>query len=160
MIMFFVLIGIFILGDGHAWAQDQQSRLAGDVVSVMKQSLKLTEEQAREVQPVIEEELKQIQLIKSAKMDPATQARRLVEVQEEQESQLRNYLTDDQLTQWKNLMSQVPQRKEKQLDKALDKVRTSPDAEKRPSAHDGVLSGQDDGILQSGPSNSIKSGVY
>ena len=154
-----VFITTLLLSPCAGLAQNQGNVSATNIVAAMVSSLKLTIEQVREVTPVVTEWVKEAQVIKTKAISLDEQKRQLVSLQEDMESQLGHYLSEQQLIQWHNLITQTPYQKEKQRDEQPDKMKI-PSSDKKVSSDDRNLSTQDDGVLQSGPATSNKGGVY
>ncbi len=146
-----ILVALVAVG-GRAGAQEERGTTAADIVSSMRQVLKLSAEQARQIKGVIEEELRQVRMIRAEGLSEEKQNRRIMEVRREQEAQLKNYLTEEQLAQWLSLKVQA----------------ASPDASRKGEKPAGQATSEGtaqpaantDGVLQSTPSTRLKSGVY
>ena len=96
---------------GIAFAQqEKQSPSAGEIVAKMKQNLNLTDDQANQITPVIEENIQQRQtIIEQAKgqgTDRDAMKGQMAALRESMESKLAQYLTPEQLEKWKTSMQQ------------------------------------------------------
>lgn len=109
-----ILIGVLFLAMGITFAQQggqpPSPPLASDIVSRMKEDLNLTEEQMSQIMPIIQDELSQMQSFMEQGASPDTVRSKMDELRQSTESKLSQYLTQDQLTQWKNKQQQPPQK--------------------------------------------------
>ena len=89
---------------GHA--QGYQAPSAEDIIKKMKEQINLTDEQANQVKPIIESDIQQQQAIrdqaKSQGTDRETVKTQLQALRNDTESKLSQYLSQDQMTQWKD----------------------------------------------------------
>jgi len=104
-----ILIGVLFIIASIMFAQ--QGKLpsppsASDIVAKMKQELNLNDEQVSQITPVIQSEIQQMQALmeqaKSQGADRDAVIKQMEALRESEESELSQYLTQDQLTQWKN----------------------------------------------------------
>jgi Spy/CpxP family protein refolding chaperone len=79
-----------------------------DIVSRMQEELSLTDEQVTQITPIIQDELSQMQAFMEQGVSLDTGKSKMEALRESTESKLSQYLTPDQLTQWKSRKQQPP----------------------------------------------------
>ncbi len=100
-----ILIVIFSMAvSGHAQGYQQPS--ADDIIKKMKEQINLTDQEAGQVKPILESEVQQQQAIRAQaenqEIDQETMRTQLRELRADTESQLSRYLSEEQMTQWKD----------------------------------------------------------
>ena len=100
-----ILIVIFSMAvSGHAQGYQQPS--ADDIIKKMKEQIDLTDQEASQVKPIIESDIQQKQAIKDQAnnqgTDQETVKTQLRQLRNDTESQLSRYLSQEQMTQWKD----------------------------------------------------------
>jgi len=112
-----ILIGGIFIIVSLTFAQEGQPPSppsASDIVAKMKQELNLSDEQASQVIPVIQEEIQEMQTIMEQARNQGVSREAMLSQMESlhknTESKLSQYLTEDQLTQWKNRRQQPSRR--------------------------------------------------
>ena len=107
-----VMLAVLLFTAGLSSAQQQgqppSPPSASDMVSKMKQELNLTDEQVSQVTPIIQEEVNQMQSLMSQVADRDAVKSQIDALHQSTEAKLAQYLTPDQLTQWKS-RKQPPQ---------------------------------------------------
>lgn len=108
-----MILGVLFVTAGISVAQQEQSPLpsvqhekssASDIVAKMKEKLNLTDEQVSQITLIIQNEIEQRQVIMKQNNSQMEALRK------DTESKLSQYLTPDQLAQWKNNQRQhLPQ---------------------------------------------------
>lgn len=108
-----IMLGVlfFMAGIGFAQPEDQppQAPSASDMISRMQQELNLTEEQVAQITPVIEDEINQMQSLMSQGGDRDASKVQMDTLRQATETKLAQYLTPEQLVQWKSKQQQPPQ---------------------------------------------------
>lgn len=107
-----ILAAVVLIFSGIAYARQGQPPSppsATDIVDRMQQDLDLTDEQVRQITPIIEDEVKQMQAI--MRQGPDGDRSKMEKLHEETESKLSQYLTEEQLAKWKNQRRRPPQGK-------------------------------------------------
>jgi hypothetical protein len=109
------VIGLFFVG-GSAFAQGRPGfgggkmpspPSASEIVSQMKETLNLTDEQVTQVTTIIQEQMSQMEsLIKSG--NPESNRGKMESIRQQTEEKLSKVLTSEQLTKWKNSRPQGP----------------------------------------------------
>ncbi|MFH0753554.1 MAG: hypothetical protein V2A70_03195 [Candidatus Omnitrophota bacterium] len=130
-----------------------------EIVLSMKELLKLSDAQVRSVTAVLNDGFNQIQLVKAQNLMPDVLERRIKTIQQDQDSQLSNYLSDEQLRQWKNVMSAALQQVGKQLKNNSSAHEMQADGVSKSNFMDNK-SLNDHGVLQSGSPKTAQGGVY
>ena len=106
---FIVLFGVLFIAAGVAFAQQGSQPpsppSANDIISRMKEELNLTDEQVTQITPIIQDELGQIQAFREQGVSPDMAKIKMDELRQSMELKFAQYLTQDQLTQWKNKQS-------------------------------------------------------
>lgn len=99
-----VIMPLFIVTNS-TFAQSQGPS-ADDIVAKMKQELKLSDDQVNQIKPIIENEIQQRQQIKEQAKAQGIGRQAIKEqmqaLRQDMESKLSQYLSPDQITQWKN----------------------------------------------------------
>ncbi len=153
----FVLLVVLFMMPWSALAQERGGPSVAMIVSTMKQSLQLKDEQVKGITPIITEFLKQMQSIKEERISQNDQEKQITQLKEDLRSKLERYLTKEQLEQWHNITIQTSQKEGKYGQ--VNKIKESSNS-KDPPSNEGNLSTKDDGVLQSNSSNAGKGGVY
>lgn len=112
-----VLIGVLFVMTGTVFAQPQgqppSPPSASDIAASMKQELGLSDDQVDKVASVIQKQIQQMQAVmeqaRDQKLSPDAMMSQMEAVRKNIESELAQYLTQEQLTQWKNKQQQPPQ---------------------------------------------------
>lgn len=160
-VLFMLLVSSSMAISGVLAEEKQDSVAINEIVASMKQLLKLTEPQVRAVTSVLSEQFKRIQDVRAQHLSPDLSQQRIKSIQKDQESQLSNYLSDEQLTQWKSVMSQALQQGIRSP--KGNTVASSGKLDKSPKnfmPQEGPAATNDSGVLQSGVSRSAKGGIY
>ena len=100
-----ILIVMFsVAASGHAQGYQQPS--ADDLIKKMKEQINLTDQEASKVKPILESDIQQRQAIRdqaeNQEIDQETMRTQLRELRNDTESQLSRYLSEEQMTQWKD----------------------------------------------------------
>ena len=82
-----------------------------NIIAKMQQDLNLSDEQVRQITPIMQNAIQQRRAIRSQGLDQDTVRTQMQEVQQSTESKLSQYLTQDQLTLWKKIRPQPPSQK-------------------------------------------------
>ena len=136
-------------------SQDDQA-VAG-IVAVMARDLKLTDAQIKQVASVVKEYFRRVEEAKAEGIVGAGLQREIKVLREEMDMDLEHYLTDGQMTLWRHPTAQA---KESAGNVAGDRDSVL-SGYKRGSSSTGSRSLRDNGVLQSGSTNSTKtSGVW
>jgi len=111
-----VAAGILFVSCGVSFAQQGGGKKpssppsASDMVSKMKEELGLSDEQASQITPIIEEEISQMKELMGSVTDRESARDKMDALHQDTESRLSQYLTADQLAEWKSKQKQPPQR--------------------------------------------------
>ena len=154
-----IVIGILFIGPYSGAYQEQSNVSATNIIAAMIKPLKLKVSQVKEISPVISDWVKQAQSVKAGKLSLEEQQRQLTSLQEDMEAQLAHYLSEDQLTRWHAMIAKAPSHLDKPGGGHSGSGKGSSGEQKFTSENE-QLSTNSDGVLQSGPSNSVKDGVY
>jgi hypothetical protein len=107
-----IFVALFFVAE-IAFAQQERERpsapSASDIVSKMKEELNLTEEQIAQITPVIEDEVNQGQSLIGQGGDRDAVKTKMDVLRQATEEKLAQYLTQDQLAQWKSKQQQPPE---------------------------------------------------
>jgi regulatory protein YycI of two-component signal transduction system YycFG len=99
-----VIMSLFIVTNS-AFAQSQESS-SDYIVAKMKRELKLSDEQVKQIKPIIENEIQQRQQIKEQAraqgIDRQAIKEQMQALRKDTESRLAQYFTQDQMAQWEN----------------------------------------------------------
>lgn len=108
--VFVFLFGFFFLlacGAGFSQNREKGERpeppSAGQIVSRMKQDLNLTEEQVRQVTPVIQDEIARTRGIMTQTKDREQAREQSRALRKDTEAKLSQYLTEEQMAGWRNI---------------------------------------------------------
>lgn len=96
----FCFVGISFAQPGHPPVPPS----ASDIVAKMQKELDLTGEQVKNITPIIESEIKQMQAIMAQKADRDQMKNKMEALHKETETQLSHYLSPEQLAKWKSRM--------------------------------------------------------
>ncbi len=149
--MFVYLILVFFVVFIPNLSAQEESLSAVDILKIMRQELKLNDEQVKQITPIIKDEIKQITDLQARNLDRAVMKTKMSSLLKETQSQLSNYLTQEQLSRWN---SEDPLFVEKKDDKkALPKesIQKSVNAPTPSVDTESVLTA--DGVLESGKSS-------
>jgi len=110
--IYVILLGVLFVVTGIAFAQQggepPAPPSASDMVAKMKQELNLTDTQVNQITPVIQDEVNQMQALMGQGTDRDAVKTQMEALRQSTESKLSQYLTENQLAQWKN-KQQPPQ---------------------------------------------------
>ncbi|MBF0486261.1 MAG: hypothetical protein HQL16_07095 [Candidatus Omnitrophica bacterium] len=108
MVLVRVVIVLLLMAclTGNIVAQESPEPTTDSIVLVMKKALQLNDGQTREVKAAVEEQLRQIRQLKSERLDAESMKRQMAILGEDFNSKLENYLTPEQMRQWKTKPSQ------------------------------------------------------
>ena len=113
MVVLFVATGVVLAGQPGGQRPSPPS--ASDIVVKMKQELNLSDEQVSQITPIFQDEIQQMQAImeqsRSQGADRDAVKSQMDALRQSTELKLSQYLTPDQLIQWKNMQQQPPQQK-------------------------------------------------
>ncbi|MFA4988347.1 MAG: hypothetical protein WC572_01965 [Candidatus Omnitrophota bacterium] len=110
--VYLIAAGMLLVSWGAVFAQ-QGGRppappSAKDIVSKMEKELDLSEEQVKQVTRIMEEEMEQAGKIMSSAVDLDSARVKMDALRQDTESKLSQYLTGNQMEQWKNREGQQP----------------------------------------------------
>ena len=101
-----VMLAVLLFTAGLSFAQQQgqppSPPSASDMVSRMKQELNLTDEQVSQITPIIQDDVSQMQSLMNQGLDRDAAKSQIDTLHQSTELELSQYLTPDQLTQWKS----------------------------------------------------------
>ncbi|MFA5114952.1 MAG: hypothetical protein WC469_02655 [Candidatus Omnitrophota bacterium] len=113
--VFALLIAGLLMAPAVALAESTEKPPAppsGDeIVSKMEQQLNLSEEQVSQIKAVIEDNIAKVQEVIKKNLDTKSFRDQTIELQKDMEVKISQYLTADQLIQWKNRKQGRPERR-------------------------------------------------
>jgi predicted RND superfamily exporter protein len=101
--MLFIMTGLTLAQHGE---QPPSPPSANDIMTKMKQELKLSDEQVSQITPIIKNEIEQMQALMSQGTDRDAGRSQMEALRKSTESKLSQYLTQEQITLWKNKQNQ------------------------------------------------------
>jgi hypothetical protein len=149
----FILLAAMFVAMGNGFAGEQEDQVVIGIVSLMKQVLKLTDAQVKQVIPVVQDFTQQALLFKADGVVGEALQSKMESLHNDMDLNLANYLTKEQMTMWK---SQGEQFKGSSDKTALGNSGARSGDKKDPSATES-RSQNDNGVLVSGSSDKIKS---
>ncbi len=110
--VYLIAAGMLLVSWGVVFAQQGGRPLAQpsakDIVSKMEKELDLSDEQVKQVTRIMEEEMEQAGKIMSSAADLDSARIKMDALRQDTESKLSQYLTGNQMEQWKNREGQQP----------------------------------------------------
>lgn len=88
--------------------QEEQPPSVETIIARMKQDLNLSDEQVLQITPIMQDNIRQRREIRSQGLDEDTIKTQIQAVRQSTESKLSQYLTEDQLKQWRKTRPPLP----------------------------------------------------
>ncbi|MBF0483392.1 MAG: hypothetical protein HQL25_01685 [Candidatus Omnitrophica bacterium] len=141
-----------------AFGQTKSTLSINDIITQLKQDLRLSDDQAAEITPVLSDHLAQIQEIRAQNLEPDAQIKSINSIFNNMRSQLAQYLNAEQLNNWNNKFMSIfkkgdqPSNTEKNA-KSNNQEKPNFHGQKNSSDPKNELTTENDEVLQSIPNN-------
>ena len=108
------LIFILLLMPCEGWSDEQGDAAIINSITMLAKSLKFSDEQLKQIVPVLTIEMRQIQSLSTKNISQEEQKKQKAKLQLELKFQLERYLTKDQLAQWNEMVARATQQNSEQ----------------------------------------------